>query len=343
MLRIHLTDAQRSELQALRRSDLPAVARDRLEMVFLSDAGWSPPRIADHLGRHPHTVRAALKGFGDRGTKAFYPDAPGPDPDHARRATVTGTLAELLGQDRAWTSRQLADALGPDIGIGHRQTLRYLALLKAGYRRTAQTVGHKQNPEKVRRARQVLDAVKKKAAAGRLRLHFLDECGFSPSLPTGYSWCLPRQRKRVKYEYPQGRRVNALATYEPLAPTPRLDAVPFERTLTSDDLLAYLRDRLPVADVPRVVVLDNAGIHTSKVVKAARPGLAKLGIYLYYLPPYSPELNRIEPVFKQVKHHDMPTRSFTTRADLRAAVEAGFETYRSRLRPKDDNHPRLAA
>ena len=55
-----------------------------------------------------------------------------------------------------------------------------------------------------------------------------------------------------------------------------------------------------------MVVLDNAGIHTSKVVKAARPGLAKLGIYLYYLPPYSPELNRIEPVFKQVKHHEIP-------------------------------------
>lgn len=147
----------------------------------------------------------------------------------------------------------------------------------------------------------------------------------------------------MRYEYPQGRRVNALATYEPLAPAPRLDTVPFERTLTSDDLLAYLRDRLPAASVPRVVVLDNAGIHTSKAVKAARPALAKLGVYLYYLPAYSPELNRIEPVFKQVKHHHMPTRSFTSRADLRAAVEAGFEAYRSRLRPKGDNQPRLAA
>jgi putative transposase len=176
-----------------------------------------------------------------------------------------------------------------------------------------------------------------------VRLFYLDESGFSPSLPTGYSWCLPRQRKRVKYEYPQGRRVNALATYEPLAPVPALDAVPFERTLTSDDLLAYLRDRLPAAGVPRVVVLDNAGIHTSKVVKAARPGLAKLGVYLYYLPAYSPELNRIEPVFKQVKHHDMPTRSFTSKADLRAAVEAGFDAYRRRLQPKADSQLRLAA
>jgi transposase len=119
--------------------------------------------------------------------------------------------------------------------------------------------------------------------------------------------------------------------------------VTFERTLTSDDLLAYLRDRLPVASVPRVVVLDNAGIHTSKVLKAARPGLAKLGIYLSYLPAYSPELNRIEAVFKQIKHHEMPVRSYTSKAELRKAVEDGFDTYRRRLQPKGDNQPRLAA
>ena len=162
MLRTSLSDSQRSELQALRRTDLPAVTRDRLEMVLMSAAGWSPPRIAEHLGRHPHTVRAALKGFAARGTEAFYPDAPGPDPDHDRRAEVTDKLSELLGQERTWTARQLADALGPGIGIGRRQTRRYLGLLKAGYRRTAQTVGHKQDPAKVGRAQAVLGGWKKK-------------------------------------------------------------------------------------------------------------------------------------------------------------------------------------
>jgi putative transposase len=162
MLRIQLTDTQRSELQTLRRSSLPGVARDRLEMVSLSDSGWSAPKIAEHLGRHPHTVRAALKGYADRGAQAFYPDSPGPDPDHGRRATVTGKLSELLGQERTWTSCQLAEALGPDIGIGQRQTRRYLALLNAGYRRTSQTVSHKQDPKKVERAQTVLANLKKK-------------------------------------------------------------------------------------------------------------------------------------------------------------------------------------
>jgi transposase len=147
----------------------------------------------------------------------------------------------------------------------------------------------------------------------------------------------------VKYEYPQGRRVNVLASYAPYGPAPWLGALPFERTLTSDDLLAYLRERLPAAGVPRVVVLDNASLHVSKVTKAARPGLAQLGVYLHYLPPYSPELNEIEAVFKQVKHHEIPRRSHASKAELRDSVEQGFDAYRKQLRPKGEEQLRPAA
>lgn len=142
----------------------------------------------------------------------------------------------------------------------------------------------------------------------------------------------------MRHGYPQGRRVNALAAYAPSALG--LDAVPFERTLTSDDRLAYLRDRRPAAGVPRVVVPDNAGIHTSTVVRAARAGLARRGIYLYYLPAYSPEPNRIEAVFGQVEHRDMPTRNSTTRADRRKAVEDGFDAFRRRLTGEGNSGPR---
>ena len=166
MLRIHLTDSPRSDLRALRRADPPAAARDRREMVVLSAAGWSPPRIAEHPGRHPHTVRAALKGFAARGAKASHPAAPGPDPDHARREQVTARLRGLPAQDRAWTSRQLADALGPAIGIGHRQTRRHLARLGAGYRRTARTAAHEPDRPKVGRAGRVLASLGNKPRPG---------------------------------------------------------------------------------------------------------------------------------------------------------------------------------
>jgi putative transposase len=162
-------------------------------------------------------------------------------------------------------------------------------------------------------------------------------------LPTGYSWCLPGRRKRVCYGYPQGRRVNVLAAYEPCGPAPWPDALPFERTLNGDDLLAYLRQRLPAADVPRVVVLDNASMHASKAFKAQRQALAGEGIYLYYLPAYSPELNRIEAVFKQVKHHEIPQRSHASKAELRQSVEGGFAAYRLKLLTKRCDQSRPAA
>lgn len=82
---------------------------------------------------------------------------------------------------------------------------------------------------------------------------------------------------------------------------------------------------------PCVVVLDNASAHVSKVVKAALPALAAANVWLYYLPPYSPELNRIEEPWRQVKYDDLPVRSYRTRDALRAAVADALDTHATRL------------
>ena len=64
MYRIHLSAEQHHELRArTRQTGLAPSTRDRLEMVRLSDAGWSVPRIARHLGQHEQTVRMWIKAF----------------------------------------------------------------------------------------------------------------------------------------------------------------------------------------------------------------------------------------------------------------------------------------
>jgi putative transposase len=342
MIRIHLDDATRDELQALRRTELPPRARDRLEMVCLADAGWSAPRIADHLGYCGHTVRGVLKDFLARGSAALYPRRPGPPPDAGRRRQATEALRGLLGEARTWTSRQLSRSLA-SLGsvLSPRQVRRYLGLLGARWRRTAGWLRHKQDPVRVARAKRVLLNLKRKARAGRIKLYYLDRCGFSPTLPTAYTWSLPGQRKRVEHESPQGRRVNAMAAYRPCGGR-RPEVFTAERTWDSYDFLAFVRS-LPWSKVPRVVVLDNASLHTSGVVKRARRRLAASGIYLYFLPPYSPELNEVEPVFRQVKYQEMPVRSYTTRAGLREAVEGGFDSYRRGLRSRSERKLRPAA
>src|SRR5215468_5710203 len=122
MIHIILDDTTRDELKALRRSALAPKVRDRIEMVTLSDAGWSAPRIAGHLGCHPQTVRDLLRAFAARGIPALTPFRSGPPPDARRLDLVAGALRELLGQRRSWTSRQLSEALaGRGIAIGPRQ------------------------------------------------------------------------------------------------------------------------------------------------------------------------------------------------------------------------------
>jgi putative transposase len=343
MIRTQLDDITHDELQALRREPIPPRVRDRIEMVLLSDAGWSAPRIAIHLGVCGQTVRDLLRAFLARGLAALYPFRSGPAPNRDKLDRVAEELRRLLAEDRTWTSRQLGQALADQgIVLGPRQVRRYLRRIDARYHRTAWTLKHKQDPVKVERAGRILENLKAKADAGDLTLYYLDECGFAPTLPISYSWSLPGQRKRVRYEASQRRRVNAMAAYRPYGRTPRLDVFTAERTWDSYDLLGFVK-ALPWSSRPRVVVLDNASFHTSAVIRRARAVLCRLGIYLYYLPAYSPELNLIEPVFRQVKHQELPQRSFTTRRELRTAVETGFSHYGENLPSNSPKRRRPAA
>jgi transposase len=107
----------------------------------------------------------------------------------------------------------------------------------------------------------------------------------------------------------------------------------YPRTLTSGDVVAFLAT-LPSGERPCVVVLDNAGIHISKQVRRALPSLHRLGLSLFYLPAYAPELNDVEAVFGVIKGYELPERSYVTLQGLLAAVRHAFLRYRRRLNRK---------
>src|SRR3954468_18636110 len=109
-----------------------------------------------------------------------------------------------------------------------------------------------------------------KGAQGRLQLAYLDECGFSPSLPVTATWVRRGERKRVPYENPQGRRWNTLVLYAPTGVQPAWDWIGKPRAFTAEDFVAFLLER-PPCPVPLVIVLDNASLHRSQAVRAALP------------------------------------------------------------------------
>jgi len=158
-----------------------------------------------------------------------------------------------------------------------------------------------------------------------------------------YCWVRAGERKRVPYEAPQGRRYNAMALYVPAGPDAAFDwCGTSRRHFGAGDLVHFLGQR-PKTAVPLVLVLDNASFHRSADFRRALPELRARNLYLYYLPPYAPELNAIEPVFRAVKHLDLPERRYATTADLEAAVDAAFARVDAKARGKPQHQLRLAA
>ena len=178
-------------------------------------------------------------------------------------------------------------------------------------------------------------------------------------MPTTYSWFLQGARLRVPFHAPQGRRVNVLGAYFTHGPEAgRLDyqswavlpksraqkprTTPEERAAAhgltlekvgpsdAERLVSFLwqvagrpADAAPgwKRGRPLVIALDNYSVHTSQTVLAAQPHLAAANVELVYLARYCPEQSGIEPVWNDVKQHQIPNRSFERVADLKHAVD----------------------
>jgi transposase len=91
-----------------------------------------------------------------------------------------------------------------------------------------------------------------------------------------------------------------------------------------------------------VLVLDNGPIHTSKVTRAALTERAPW-LTVEWLPKYTPELNDIEELWRDLKRHHLAHQTFAGPENLDEAIhEAVLMLNRKRNRHPLANH-RIAA
>jgi transposase len=77
-------------------------------------------------------------------------------------------------------------------------------------------------------------------------------------------------------------------------------ALVLDGPINGESFKAYVEQMLvPTLAPGDIVVMDNLGSHKSKSVRDAIRGA---GAKLFFLPPYSPDLNPIEQMFSKLKH-----------------------------------------
>jgi transposase len=156
------------------------------------------------------------------------------------------------------------------------------------------------------------------------------------------------ERKIVPYEAPEGRRVNVVGAFSPYdLAGPSLVFESWRKDQGKYDADAHLQFVHKVAGLPPVlpegycrgrpcvIVLDNYSVHHSQPVKDKMPALQAAGVRFFFLPPYSPEMNAIEPIWRQTKYQDLPERSHRTAKSLQTAVEEALTKRGRRLRESD--------
>jgi transposase len=154
-----------------------------------------------------------------------------------------------------------------------------------------------------------------------LVMAYVDEAGFDPTqphrrggTPVGDVHSLIAGR---------GKRLNVWAAR---LSTNELFSVKRWRTTTALLFAGFLGLLLTHVGGPLLVILDNASLHKAKETSGLLEVLKENGLVLYFLPPYSPELNRIERFWHKMKYEWMAFKHRTTEA-LEAAVDkalAGF-------------------
>ncbi len=69
-----------------------------------------------------------------------------------------------------------------------------------------------------------------------------------------------------------------------------------------------------------VVVLDNASIHKAKIIQQQIKFWQSRGLYIFYLPPYSPHLNMAETRWRKIKKEQIDPEDYLNKETLAYAI-----------------------
>ncbi len=128
------------------------------------------------------------------------------------------------------------------------------------------------------------------------RLVFIDETWAKTNMARSHGRCRRGARLHAKLPHGHWKTLTFLGALR----HDRIDApAVFDGPINARMFLAYVEQCLAPTLAPGdVVIMDNLSSHKGKAVRKA---IRDTGAHLFFLPPYSPDLNPIEQVFAKLK------------------------------------------
>jgi transposase len=312
-----LTAEQRKHLQAIMKSTAPQRTRMRAHAVLLSARRYSLDQIADIYQADRDRVSQWLEwweaehvaGLDDDPRSGRPPKLTEAERQEARKITVQEPRTIKTGLKR------IADEVGKLLS---GETLRTL-LSTEGYvwKRMRRRSRAWRDEAEFRAAEAELAHLRARSLAGTsaFDLWYYDEAGFTlqPSVP--YAW--QRVGQRLELASTHGPRQNVLGFFKLHN---QLHAFAFQGSIDSPTVIHCFELFHQQQQKPAVVVVDNAPIHTSEDFEEELERWQKGGLHVKFLPPYCPELNLIEILWRKIKYEWLPLDAYQNFKTLTASL-----------------------
>lgn len=136
-------------------------------------------------------------------------------------------------------------------------------------------------------------------------MFYLDETGFSNIPNIQYGWSPAGQPHLIDASAPR-KRANVIGAMS--WPDQALHYQLLTHSTKREHIVEFLNVLAKKCDssMPNIVVMDNATIHHNFDREDLIRWAAIHNMFIVYLPPYSPELNPIEILWKHIKYHWRP-------------------------------------
>ena len=304
-----------------------ALEEIRIRAVQQVEAGESPDAVIRALGFGRTVIYDWLAKYRAGGLDALRAKAIPGRPAQLSGSNLRWIYATVAGKNplqmqfefALWTRKMIQVLIRDEFDVRLSEVSVGRVLKKLGL--TAQKPlrrAYQQDPKAVERwLRQVFPRIQAKAKREDALIFFADEAGVRSDFHSGTTWA-PRGKTPVAPATGARFGINLMSA---ISPRGELRFMLVEGRVNATVFVQFLLRLLRGVERPIYLIVDGHPSHRARetldFVKATEGQLR-----LFFLPPYSPELNADELVWNHLKSHGVGRRFIQTRDELKSLVIA---------------------
>ncbi len=151
---------------------------------------------------------------------------------------------------------------------------------------------------------------------GFIDLYYGDESSCSSQGYVPYGWQFPDEDVHIAVE--KGFKINILGF---ISRSNQTHYTTTEQNINSSFVQQVIHEWVQTLTKETVLVLDNASMHRSKAMQEKMKQWQEKGLFIIFLPPYSPHLNIAETWWRKLKKEWLDPQDYQTTETLNQAIQ----------------------